>query len=94
VGPAEKAGDRRTLSIHAQPEYVGVLCWVAGWSVIAGSPLLAGYTGLLAIGFHMRVIFYEEPTLARHFGSDWTRYRNSVNRWLPKQPSRAATHPS
>jgi len=76
------------------PMYVGVLCWVAGWSVIAGSPLLAGYTGLLAIGFHMRVIFYEEPTLARQFGSDWTRYRTSVNRWLPKQPSRAATHPS
>src|SRR5690348_13258140 len=55
------------------PMYVGVLGCVVGWGVIAGSPLLAGYTGLLAIGFHLRVILYEEPTLARLFGSDWTQ---------------------
>ena len=66
------------------PMYVGVLGWVAGWSLIAGSPILAAYTGLLAIGFHMRVIFYEEPTLASKFGYQWTEYCATVNRWLPK----------
>jgi protein-S-isoprenylcysteine O-methyltransferase Ste14 len=70
------------------PMYVGVLMWVAGWSLVAGSPLLAAYAGVLAIAFHIRVILYEEPTLARKFGVDWTQYRTSVNRWLPKPPSK------
>ena len=69
------------------PMYVGVLAWVVGWSLITGSPLLAAYAGALAIVFHLRVIFYEKPTLALQFGGDWARYRASVNRWLPKLPS-------
>jgi protein-S-isoprenylcysteine O-methyltransferase Ste14 len=65
------------------PMYVGVLGTVAGWSLIAGSPVLGGYTVVLAIAFHLRVIFYEEPALARQFGDDWTRYRATVHRWVP-----------
>jgi len=72
------------------PMYIGVLGWVAGWSLVDGSPLLAVYTVLLAIGFHLRVIFYEEPTLARQFGNAWPQYRSTVNRWLPKLPSKAS----
>jgi protein-S-isoprenylcysteine O-methyltransferase Ste14 len=66
------------------PMYVGLLGWVAGWSLIAGSPVLGAYVIVLAIAFHLRVIFYEEPTLARLFGNDWAQYRATVNRWLPK----------
>jgi protein-S-isoprenylcysteine O-methyltransferase Ste14 len=66
------------------PMYVGVLEWVAGWSLIIGSPSLAAYAGVLAIGFHLRVIFYEEPMLARKFGPEWTEYCAAVNRLLPK----------
>lgn len=71
------------------PMYVGVLGWVAGWSLLVGSPILAAYTGILAIGFHLRVLFYEEPTLAQKFGYEWTEYRATVNRWLPKLPSKS-----
>lgn len=71
------------------PMYVGVLGCVAGWSLTAGSPLIAAYTGTLAIGFHLRVIFYEEPTLARQFGNEWTQYRATVNRWLPRPRSKS-----
>jgi len=42
---------------------------------------------VLALGFHLRVIFYEEPTLAWLFGIEWQRYRAKVNRWWPKRPS-------
>ena len=66
------------------PMYVGVLGVVLGWSLVAGSPLLAIYAALLAVGFHLRVVLYEEPVLQRQFGDDWTRYRAGVNRWLPK----------
>jgi len=66
------------------PMYIGVLSWVAGWSMIAGSPVLAIYTLVLAVAFHLRVILYEEPTLARQFGNDWTQYRATVHRWIPR----------
>jgi protein-S-isoprenylcysteine O-methyltransferase Ste14 len=66
------------------PMYIGVLAFVLGWSIIAGSPLMAGYVIAIATAFHLRVLLYEEPTLERLFGSEWTRYRQSVNRWWPQ----------
>jgi protein-S-isoprenylcysteine O-methyltransferase Ste14 len=65
------------------PMYIGVLGFVLGWSLIAGSLRMTEYAVLLAIGFHLRVILYEEPTLARLFGADWEQYRTKVNRWWP-----------
>jgi protein-S-isoprenylcysteine O-methyltransferase Ste14 len=40
--------------------------------------------------FHLFVLFYEEPHLARVFGDEYARYRARVNRWLPglrRQPA-------
>jgi protein-S-isoprenylcysteine O-methyltransferase Ste14 len=65
------------------PMYIAVLTLVLGWSVAAGSLLLAGYAAVLAVAFHLRVIFYEEPCLLRLFGIEWTAYSKSVPRWLP-----------
>jgi protein-S-isoprenylcysteine O-methyltransferase Ste14 len=67
------------------PMYVGVLTVVAGWSLLAGSPLVGAYAAILAVAFHLRVIAYEEPWLARTFGDDWSRYAASVHRWLPRR---------
>jgi len=68
------------------PMYLGLLGWVGGWSLVTGSRTLMTYTVILGLGFHLRVLFYEEPTLARLFPDDWPRYRSRVNRWLPKKP--------
>jgi protein-S-isoprenylcysteine O-methyltransferase Ste14 len=70
--------------IVRNPMYVGVLGIVTGWSLLTGSPILLAYGALLAIAFHLRVLMQEEPALARSFGDDWVRYRDSVNRWLPR----------
>ena len=70
------------------PMYLAVLMIVLGWSVAAGSRLLAGYTGFLAVVFHLRVLFYEEPRLRRQFGEEWSAYAASVNRWVPRISSR------
>jgi protein-S-isoprenylcysteine O-methyltransferase Ste14 len=43
------------------PMYVGVLLLVFGWSLYLSSVLLALYMFVLAIGFHVWVITYEEP---------------------------------
>ena len=70
------------------PIYIGVVGYVLGWSLIAGSRRMAVYAAVLAVGFHLRVVFYEEPTLARLFGNEWYRYRANVNRWWPRRPSK------
>jgi protein-S-isoprenylcysteine O-methyltransferase Ste14 len=65
------------------PMYVGVLGFLAGWTLLAGSPVLAVYTLVVALAFHLRVVLYEEPTLARLFVNEWAQYRKKVNRWIP-----------
>lgn len=66
------------------PMYVGVLVLILGWAVTLSSPLLAVYTGVLAIGFHIRVVTYEEPWLESTFGEKWKQYTAAVSRWLPR----------
>jgi len=71
------------------PMYLAVLTLLLGWSIAAGSGLLLGYAVLLGIGFHLRVLLFEEPFLRRRFGEEWTSYSETVRRWLPrvsKQP--------
>jgi protein-S-isoprenylcysteine O-methyltransferase Ste14 len=64
------------------PMYVGILVWLSGWSLLAGSPWLAGYTAFMAMAFHLRVVLYEEPRLKEQFGEEWARYSATVPRWL------------
>jgi len=66
------------------PMYVGVLILVAGWALLLTSPLLAAYALALAVGFHLRVVRYEEPWLEKQFGAAWQRYRAHVARWRPR----------
>jgi protein-S-isoprenylcysteine O-methyltransferase Ste14 len=66
------------------PMYVSVLTVVVGWWLATGSRLLTGYATLLAIGFHLRVLYHEEPWLLRQFGDEWVAYSASVRRWLPR----------
>jgi protein-S-isoprenylcysteine O-methyltransferase Ste14 len=65
------------------PMYVAVLTTVLGWSVAFHSAWVGLYLLLLAIGFHLRVVLYEEPWLRRQFGAEWEAYLASVPRWLP-----------
>ena len=66
------------------PMYIGVLILVLGWSLFFLSPLLFLYTTILALGFHHRVVKYEEPRLGMRFGPQWEIYRHEVPRWLPR----------
>ena len=64
------------------PMYVAVTLMLIGWSVCAWSRTLAIYTCLVIVAFHFRVVFGEEPWLARTHGSAWEKYRTHVRRWL------------
>jgi protein-S-isoprenylcysteine O-methyltransferase Ste14 len=65
------------------PMYLSVLVIILGWALRFESRGLALYFIALAVGFHLRVIWYEEPWLRNNFAADWEVYAKSVRRWLP-----------
>jgi protein-S-isoprenylcysteine O-methyltransferase Ste14 len=65
------------------PMYIAVLTIIAGWALIFGSLRLGLYLLFLAVVFHLRVLYYEEPWLKRKFNADWEKYSKEVPRWLP-----------
>jgi protein-S-isoprenylcysteine O-methyltransferase Ste14 len=67
------------------PMYVAVLIILAGWAVcldIQTSRAPVYYAAFVAVAFHLRVLFFEEPWAARTFGAVWQEYVARVPRWL------------
>jgi|SRR5262245_57159323 len=64
------------------PMYVAVATMLFGWALAFTSPALAIYGVLVCIAFHLRVVYGEEPWLARTHGEAWNEYRARVPRWL------------
>jgi protein-S-isoprenylcysteine O-methyltransferase Ste14 len=64
------------------PMYVAVVIMLSGWSVCFWSPALATYTAFVCALFHLRIVFGEEPWLARTHGEQWDEYRATTPRWL------------
>jgi protein-S-isoprenylcysteine O-methyltransferase Ste14 len=64
------------------PMYLAVGLVLAGWAVCFGLRSLWVYTAAVMLAFHLRVVYAEEPWLARTHGEAWERYRARVPRWL------------
>jgi len=68
------------------PMYVGFAAgWIGLW-IVFGHPdprLIAAVTAV-ALGVHLFVLFYEEPTLRKKFGADYEEYCRNVRRWWPR----------
>lgn len=64
------------------PMYIAVMLVLLGWTVGFWSRLLLLYTVGVIVAFQLRVVFGEEPWLARTFGEDWQHYAARVPRWL------------
>jgi protein-S-isoprenylcysteine O-methyltransferase Ste14 len=67
------------------PQYIGVVLVLLSEALFFGSFVLFGYAAFFAIGYHLFVRFYEEPTLKRLFGEDYIRYSGAVPRWIPNR---------
>lgn len=65
------------------PMYVGVLSILAGETLLYGTWLIAAWAVFVGLGFHVFVVFYEEPHLRRRFGPAYEEYLRTVSRWLP-----------
>ncbi|HSC15967.1 MAG TPA: isoprenylcysteine carboxylmethyltransferase family protein [Gammaproteobacteria bacterium] len=64
------------------PMYVAVVMILFGWSALFHSGELLVYALAVAAGFHLRVVFGEEPWLKRTHGESWVRYQARVPRWF------------
>lgn len=72
-------------AVH-NPMYVAIVSLLVAEAIAFGSLRLAAYAALGALGFHLFVLLYEEPTLERTFGESYRAYRAAVPRWLPRRP--------
>jgi protein-S-isoprenylcysteine O-methyltransferase Ste14 len=66
------------------PMYVGVLLVIVGEALVLGSAAVLVWAAILAIVFHLFVVFIEEPSLRARFGSEYDDYCQRVGRWLPR----------
>ena len=68
------------------PMYVGFGAgWIGLWVVFGHAKLaLIAAVAAVALGVHLFVVFYEEPTLRRKFGADYEDYCRNVSRWWPR----------
>ncbi len=64
------------------PMYVCVALILLGWTSAFASPGLLMYAFAVMLAFHLRVVFGEEPWLARTYGAAWAQYARRVRRWL------------
>jgi hypothetical protein len=76
--------------VSRNPMYVGVLLLLWGWALGFRSRALAIYALIVMLGFHLRVVFGEEPWLAQRHGEEWDRYRATVPRWFGLDGPRCA----
>jgi len=64
--------------------YVGVDLVLLSEAWLFSSIGLLLYALLFVIGFHLFVVFYEEPTLRKKFGASYQEYCRAVPRWIPR----------
>ena len=68
------------------PMYVGFAAgWIGLWIIFGhANPALIAAVAAVALGIHLFVVFYEEPTLRKKFGEQYEEYRRNVRRWWPR----------
>jgi protein-S-isoprenylcysteine O-methyltransferase Ste14 len=68
------------------PMYLGfAMGWIGLWVVFGHpDPRLIAAVAAVALGVHLFVVFYEEPTLRRMFGAEYEEYCRNVGRWWPR----------
>ncbi|RQH01020.1 isoprenylcysteine carboxylmethyltransferase family protein [Natrarchaeobius oligotrophus] len=89
--PTDEPGALVTTGAYSytrNPMYVSVVLVVLGQALRRRSVSVLWWAVGCWLGFHNRVIRYEEPHLAEKHGDAYERYRERVPRWLPTGRSR------
>jgi protein-S-isoprenylcysteine O-methyltransferase Ste14 len=62
--------------------YVAVVVMLLGWAEFYSIAPIWYYLAGVAIALHLRVLYGEEPWLARTHGTAWEAYRVRTKRWI------------
>lgn len=84
VAPTEKLVIGGIYRHVRNPMYIAVLSIILGQALLFSSWTLAAYAAIAAAVMTSFVRLYEEPTLARRYGSEYETYRRAVPGWLPR----------
>lgn len=84
--PTDEPDELVTGGLYAHsrnPMYIGVLLIILGQALRQRSVAVLWWGAGMWIGFHNRIIGFEEPHLAEKHGDAYEQYREQVPRWLP-----------
>jgi protein-S-isoprenylcysteine O-methyltransferase Ste14 len=90
LGLGELMGEPVNLVVRGPYRYVrnpmisGVLAILLGEAAVAASGSLVLWFGIFLAFQEIAIRFWEEPHLARRYGSDYSDYRQNVPRWIPR----------
>ena len=86
VAPTERLVVRGLYRYVRNPMYLGFAAgWIGLWVVFGhANPALILAVVAIALGVHVFVVFYEEPTLRGKFRADYEEYCDNVDRWWPR----------
>ncbi len=84
VAPTERLVVTGLYRYVRNPMYVAVIGLIFAQMLLFGSAALFAYGIVVWMAFHLFVLGYEEPTLARTYGEDYEDYCKAVPRWTPR----------
>jgi protein-S-isoprenylcysteine O-methyltransferase Ste14 len=84
VSPTKRAVVEGPYRVTRNPMYTSVLAAVFGQALWYSSWQPARYGAVLAVCFHLFVVFYEENDLRARFGAEYEEFCSRVPRWLPR----------
>ena len=92
VAPTEQLVIGGLYRFVRNPMYVAVVAAIVGQALVLVRPALVVYAAVVGLACAAFVHFYEEPTLARRFGTEYETYRRAVSGWWPRaRPWKPAT---
>lgn len=84
VAPTERLVVGGSYRYVRNPMYLAVSAAILGQALFLGRLELLIYDGLFLATTASFVRWYEEPTLQRRYGAEYSAYRSSVRGWWPR----------
>jgi len=81
IDPPQVLVTKGLYKFNRNPMYVGIVGLILSEALFFGSLSLLVFATVLWFGFHLFVIFYEEPHLRHKFGTAYEEYCRRVPRW-------------
>jgi protein-S-isoprenylcysteine O-methyltransferase Ste14 len=84
IAPTQKLVVTGLYRYVRNPMYVAVVFVILGQAALFSDGRLIAYGVLVWLACHVFVVGYEEPVLARRFGTEYNDFRANVPRWIPR----------